>query len=115
MKEFNIIRDEETVKIGNDTYAIVEMDGRERDAYVNNISQRVRVGPDGKPNGFKSLEGVQAMLLAAVLYTVPARQKVSAETIMAWPAKTVAGLSAIARRINGLNDDESENDKAKND
>ena len=112
--EFSLERIEKPVTIGGKAYVLRELDGKQRDTYLNGLSQRVRI-VDGKPAGLKSFDGLQASLLALCLYeNIAGGEPVPAATIQAWPATVVTRLYEVAREMNGL-DEEEEGTKKGND
>lgn len=88
-------------------YLLKGMSGRERDGYLNDMGDRIKLGPDGKPSGLKSFEGVQANLVARCLYTAEGA-KVPQETIQDFPAETLNKLFETAQKLNGLDKDAEE-------
>ncbi|MBU0847695.1 hypothetical protein KKH23_10955 [Patescibacteria group bacterium] len=109
--EFVLEFQERPVTIGSERYLLVELDGKGRDTYLNNLGGRMRHGPDGKPSGVKDFEGLQAFLVAACLRKIEADgelRAVSGETIQAWPAKVVSGLFDAAKELSALDEEEEE-------
>ena len=113
---FDLKREERPVVIDGEPYVLVELDGRGRDLYLNNLGGRLRHGTDGKPGGVENFEGLQASLVAASLKKVcsDGRKDVAVETIQTWPARVVDGLFDAAKELSALNEEEEdENEKSK--
>ena len=105
MLQFDLKFKELPVTIAGANYRLVEMSGTVRDAYLGELAGRMRIGPDGKPAGFKTFSGVQAALVSACLRDA-AGHSVAAETIQGWPGTVVAALYKAASELNGLAEDE---------
>jgi len=112
---FDLEREERPVTIGGEAYVLIELDGKERDKYLNVLGGRLRHGADGKPGGVRNFDGLQASLIAASLRKVDGEEKkpVPLNTIQGWPARVVTGLFEAARDLSAL--DEKEKDEGKND
>jgi len=112
---FVLEREERPVTIGGEAYVLIELDGKERDKYLNVLGGRLRHGPDGKAGGVKDFDGLQASLIAASLCKVVGSERVPVKQhiIQSWPARVVSGLFEAARDLSAL--DEKEKDEAKND
>lgn len=98
------------------TYVLVELDGTQRDAYLNAVAARMKTDATGKPAGVKNFTGLQADLLSRSLYTTEAdgsRKQVDVKTIQAWPARVQAALHKKAKALSALDDEADE--KAGND
>lgn len=78
-----------------------EMTGKQRDAYLNEISLRMRTGPDGKSQGVKNFDGLQAGLIARCLRMSDGSQ-VSVKDIQEWPSSAQSTLFEACQRLNGL-------------
>ena len=114
---FVLEREERPVTIGGESYVLIELDGKGRDRYLNNLGGRLRHGQDGKPGGVKNFEGLQAFLVAACLKKVDpdGRKDVSIDTIQSWPAKVVDGLFDAAKDMSALEEEKEEEEEEKND
>ncbi len=111
--EFTLERQEKPVVIAGQKYVLLELDGKERDNYLNGIGARVKHTADGKPAGLKSFDGLQASLVTACLRTDEGeRSAVPVAVIQGWPARVVTRLYEAARDMNGL---DTEDDKKGND
>lgn len=104
--EFSLNLETIPVKINGEQYLLVELDGRERDHYLNSLGNRVRIGPNGQPTGMKTFDGLQASLVAASLRKVVdgAREQVDAATVQKWPARVVDALFKEAQRLSALDE-----------
>jgi len=87
-----------------------ELDGAERNRYLNKMTKRVKIGKDGKAVGISSFDGFQADLLTICLEDEKGCP-VTKEVIEALPSKTQQLLFKKAQEISGLdNEDDSKND-----
>jgi len=90
-------------------YVLKELIGKQRNKYMNLMSGRMRVSPQGKVLGFKNFDGMQADLLMKCLYREG--DLVSQEEIEELPASTQQALFEKAQSLSGLdNDDQGEKD-----
>jgi hypothetical protein len=104
------------VKIAGEDYVLVELTGKGRDAYMNNLGARMRVKEDGSPAGIKNFDGLQADLVTRCLKKIKedgTRGDITPAVIQGWPARVQTALFDRAKEISGLSDDAEE--KAKND
>lgn len=108
---FDLDRKEQEVEIGGEAYVLVELDGKQRDKWMNDLGARIRLGKDGKAQGLKSFDNMQAGLISASLKKIVGdeRKPVSMETIQSWPARVSGGLFDAAKELSGL-EDESDKD-----
>jgi len=108
--DFSLDRDERPVKIGGEDYVVLELDGRERDIYLNNVSARMRVDKDGKPSGVKNFTGLQSSLLALATRKIVDGEKkpVPEKEIQAWPSKVQSKLFDIAKELSDLGDEKKD-------
>ena len=111
---FTLEREEIPVTIDSQEYVLQELDGAERDKYLNGLTNRMRVNNKGDLAGIKNFDGLQASLVVASIRLVDGveRKPVPFKTVQEWPAKVVKQLFDAARAISGL-DDEDEKDKEK--
>lgn len=111
---FTLEREEIPVVIDSQEYVLQELDGSERDRYLNGLTNRMRVNNKGDLAGIKNFDGLQASLVAASIRLVDGleRKPVLLKTVQGWPAKVVKQLFDAARELSGL-DDEDEKDKEK--
>lgn len=110
----NLIQAEEPVKIRVDgeirTYVLREMIGQTRDEYMNGMSKRVKVSPDGKVIGISEYVDVQASLITRCLFTDQNRP-VDIKTIRGWPASAQKYLFDKCQKLNALDDNAEETQK----
>lgn len=103
------IRDPKTGQVTE--YILRELDGLERDRYINSMKKRVTVA--GKSATVTDFEGMQATLLSLTLCRVDTGKGESVETIQRWPARIQNALFIKATEISGL--ERSSAAEAKND
>lgn len=108
---FTLDRAERPVTISNEDYVLIELDGKERDRYLNGLAKRIRTSPDGKSQTVKEFDGLQGSLIVASLRKVTPEglRPVDIKTVQTWPARVVKGLFQAAKDLSALNDDEDEN------
>jgi len=114
---FTLDFQEKPVTIAGEDYVLVELDGKARDSYLNNVGGRMRVNAEGKPSGLKNFDGLQASLVAASLRKIiDGKQiQVKATTVQSWPAKVVSALFDAAKELSALGQEDGEDDAAEND
>lgn len=95
------------------TYTIREMTGRERDAYLNALTPKIKVNSAGEQIGFRDHKGFQAGLLARCVYDSTG-ELVPEEVIQTWSGRMQTDLFKIAVRLSGLGDG-GDGDKEGND
>ena len=88
-----------------------EMNGRDRDGYLNLLKSRIAIDAQGRPS-IKSFDGHQASLIAKCLFDEAGNPVPMAE-INAFPASVQAALFASAQSLNAL--DEAGAGEVKND
>lgn len=113
--EFTLTRSEKPVTIDGRKYVLIEMDGKQRDAYLNGMGQRIRHTPEGKPAGLKDYNGLQASLVASCLHEEetaesPNRKPVAINTVQSYPARVLSALYDACKEMNDL-DEEEEGDE----
>ena len=85
---------------GTEDLILNEMTASQRDAYLDRLTKRIKIGPDGKTQGVAKFEGLQADLISSCLYR--GSTAVSFEEIQKWPASVVAGIFKEAQDLNAL-------------
>jgi len=109
---FTLTRQQQPVTIDDEPYMLVELDGKQRDAYLNNLAKRLRTTGKGKAASqtVSDFDGLQAGLIAASLRKVegPDMVAVPVDTIQRWPARVQQGLFDAAKALSGLDDDEGD-------
>lgn len=101
-----IIEDDGTEK----RYQLRELNGRERNKYLNQMSGRVKMGPTGKVVGIKSFDGFQSDLLVRCLFDEN-NEKVTADFVEDLPASAQAELFEKAQELSGLDNEEEGNEE----
>lgn len=111
---FALELEERPVSIAGEPYVLIELDGRDRDKYLNSLGSRVKTAPNGKSAGIKNFDGLQATLIVMSLRKIEGdeRNPVKLETIQKWPARVVTALFNAARDLSALNEDDEDDDKA---
>lgn len=97
-----------TVTLDGVGYEVRELSGTEISAYMEAMSKRVKLGPDGKPVGISDYSNVQSGLVCNCLYAVGEPKPVPLATINQWPASTVKGLFELCQEVNGMEPEEEE-------
>jgi hypothetical protein len=82
-------------------YTVREMTAADRDRYLDHLTKRMEVGPDGRLTQMKDVVGLQSELLGFCLHRDG--QRVPVEEIQQWPASVVQALFDIAQDLNRLN------------
>lgn len=125
------------IRVGSDWYMVVETDGNEQDAYLDNLGQRMRY-QRGHQAGLKSFKGMQSHLLHLCLRTVQvdanglpkdaqgngltpediAAGRVpdmgdhpSEKVVQSWPSSVRSALFDKCQEICGLEDEGDEEDE----
>lgn len=116
-QEFSLELEEIPIKIKDKNgttleYSLRELDGFERDKYLNSLSDRIRIDVNGKPSGVKNFDGLQASLLSKCLWDAEGKL-VPISVVQKWPARVQSSLFEQAQKLSGL-DDKSSQDQAKN-
>lgn len=116
--EFTLERAFIPVRIKNPTtdrvteYKLQELDGTERDKYLNVLGSRMKVTGKGIPAGVKDFKDLQADLVSRSLVDADGTQ-VPVAMIQRWPVSIQTKLFKMAQKLSAL-EEESEKD-AKND
>lgn len=100
-EKFSLERKTEVVYLDDQKYTIVELDGDQRDKYLDNMNTRMDFG-SGTPT-IKRFEGLQAFLLSLCLKN-PQDQIVPLKEIQAWPSSVISALFKKAQVLSGLDD-----------
>lgn len=103
--EFKLQLKETPVTIDDEPYVVVELDGRERDRYLGDLSKRVSPAAAGGASSVRNFDGLQASLVAVALRKIEngERQPVSIQTIQGWPASVIGALFKEAQILSALN------------
>lgn len=126
MRKYKTALHREPLEIDDVDYAMVELCGKERDEYIQQMQGRMRFTASGKPAGLKNFEGLQASLLTRTLHratldktdtddvrVVETHDRVSALEVQGWGSKMQTELFLYAQELCGMGDDAE--DEAKND
>lgn len=112
IRKFTLTRKEVPVEIDGQLYTLLEMDGKQRDQYLNHVGGKMKTTSEGKPAGLKDFNNLQSRLISQHLKDLEG-EYVKEDVINTYPASVVSGLAEMCREISGL-DDEGE-EEAKND
>ncbi len=93
-------------KDGEETFYLIEMDGRDRDEYVAWLQKKVQFGDDAKVKTVKSMDGIQTKLLTLCLHKEDRKTKASKSFIQGLPSRVVDQLAEEANKLSGLEEDE---------
>lgn len=88
-------------------FTLRELDGSQRDEYVEVVRSRSKFGPDGKLLAPPNESGLQPLLLSKCLRDEKG-VLVSFETIAKWPASQLEGLFEEAVAVSGLGKEAAE-------
>lgn len=91
-------------------WTLRELDGTERNKYLNKMTSRVKISRDGKAVGIKSFDGFQADLLKVSLFDEN-DEPISVEEIEGLPSSTQQTLFEKAQELSGLDTDAGELEK----
>lgn len=103
--QFSLALKELPVVIDDEPYVLVELDGRERDRYLGDLSKRVAPGANGAANSVRNFDGLQASLVAVSLRKIVHndRVRVDIKVIQDWPASVIGALFKEAQILSALN------------
>ena len=87
-----------------------ELLGKERNKYLDKMTNRAKVSTDGKVIGIKNFDGFQADLLKDSLFHEN-EELFSIEEIEALPASTQQKLFERSQKLSGLDQDASDTEK----
>lgn len=82
-------------------FTLKELTGTQRDTYLEDIRNRVTLDDAGKVKGFKSLRGMQTLLISLTL-TDENRQPITAKILDEWPASVLTALFEASQALSGL-------------
>ncbi len=129
--EFDLTLEEKYIKIKENgikqDFVVVEMTGKARDAYMNDMGSRMKVDPDtNKILGFTALGGTDRVVVKGCLKRVlkkdmekplsptnpeMGREDVGLEFVDALPARVQEGIAKIAREVSALDKEADERSK----
>jgi len=91
------------VKLGSDNYVIKELNGTQREQYMNQMKARSEKDlKTGKTIGIKSFEGIHTSILALCLYKEGSESPVKEATMKGWPASVLERLAEEALKLSGM-------------
>ena len=109
--DFSLEKAVKPIKISGDDYVILELNGRDRDKYLNDLTSRLRHTKDGNTAGVKNFEGLQGFLISLALRKVNADEshtKIKLEIIQSWPARVQKEIFKLAKELSLLDGDEGD-------
>lgn len=83
-------------------FEIREMTAANRDTYMEQLRQRMKLDSEGTPVGLVRYEGLQADLLVLCVWNLKDNKLVSHGVIQSWPASVVNELYTEAQRMHQL-------------
>ena len=87
-------------------FELREMLADARDRHMDGLSLRVNIGPDGKPQGIKKFEGLQADLVCSCCYRKKDGKPVTRAEVQKWPASVMSAVYKAAQELNHLSEEE---------
>jgi hypothetical protein len=93
-------------------YVLREATGAAAAQYKNDVLKKSKFGPDGKPQAFDGVADVEPLLVSLCLFELKSDgtamdSPVPVNVIKRWPARVVAQLFSEAKRISGMEDDDT--------
>lgn len=107
---FTLTRRSLPVTIDGEPYALRVMNGRDRDAFLQDMDGRFRRNEKGEPTGIAQWVDMKARLISLCLVSGEGKG-VTVDTIQQWPGDVVEQLYTAAQELNGLDKKPSENIK----
>lgn len=92
------------------SYTLREMEGRDRDAYLNSMGDRMKFSNNGKVIGLKSFDGHQGKLLTRCLYDEHG-ELVALKDCQSFPTSVLDALFKRAEKLNALDVKSEEDEK----
>lgn len=104
---FTLERKTQPVEIDGEQYVLRELNGQERDKYLNGLGARLVTVGDNQ--SIKNFDGLQASLLNLSLKKCAGDelQPVLVSTIQNWPASVQKALFDVAQKLSGLDKEEA--------
>jgi hypothetical protein len=104
---FTLERKTQAVEIDGEQYVLRELNGQERDKYLNGLGARLVTVGDNQ--SIKNFDGLQASLLNLSLKKCAGDelQPVLVSTIQNWPASVQKALFDVAQKLSGLDKEEA--------
>lgn len=91
-----------SVTLDDKAYLLKEMTGGDRDKYLSTLGAKLSYGPDGKPTGLKSFDGLQSHGLSLCLYYEESGKKVPITVINQFPAAVQDSLWKAAQELSAI-------------
>ena len=92
-------------------FTLKELSGRDRNKYLNKMTNRVKIDGKGKALGIKTFDGFQSDLLQVSLFD-ESGEAVTVDEIEEMPSSTQLKLFEAAQKLSGLdNDEEADSEK----
>lgn len=97
-------------------FVLQELNGRDRDVYLDQMGDRMKWNVAGKTSGLKNYKGIQTGLLALCLYDENG-DLVKKEALQGYPSSALSDMYDAATELSALDKGEEKNkdEKAKND
>lgn len=97
------------------SFVLRELNGRDRDSYLDQMGERMKFSPTGKMAGMKNYKGIQTGLLSLCLYDEN-ETLVSMKTLQEYPSTALSDLYDAACELSALDKGEvKDEDEVKND
>lgn len=111
--KFTISLKKQPVEIDGKIYTVVELTGKQRDAFLNTSANRVKLDDKGNAVGMRNFDGIHTHLVSMCLRD-PEDKLVPESTIKEWPATAVEALFKLSQTLSGLGDPGAAAEVAKN-
>ena len=110
MKKLRTFLKEETIELenkdgSNKVFLMRELNGYQREEYMDKLAKRMKFDAAGKPSGFATYKGTMTDLVSDVLFEQDGQTKVNPEFVKSLPQETVSALFEMAQEMNGLGED----------
>jgi len=89
-------------------FELREMLADARDKYLDQLTARVNVTPEGKAIGIRKFEGLQSDLVCACLFRKEGDKRVEKAEVQKWPASVLTQVYKAAQTLNHLNEETKE-------
>lgn len=99
---------EHTITIDGNPYTLREMNGIQRDKYLNKMAAKVEMGPGGQIQSVKDFSGTEVVLLEECLFDVE-NKPVPAKVMQEWPSTILGRLFDLAQELSGMTEEAREN------
>lgn len=92
---------------------IQELDGSERDDFLNFMGSRTKISSDGRSGVIKDFKKLHARLISVHLHDAATEKLLTEDEIQEFPSTAIAKLHEMCKKLSALDEDAKE--KAKND